>query len=113
MGQVAVDPGDPMRAAAKAAQHDCLISTVLCTHKHWDHAGGNAALVAMHGEAISTPADAPALRGELCATAPTSISGIGSLASYLPYIYSALATVYSHWLRLRGVPRRYGARAWR
>lgn len=42
----AIDPADASRAQAVASTHGCQLTTVLCTHKHWDHAGGNATLAA-------------------------------------------------------------------
>ncbi|CAM9360025.1 unnamed protein product, partial [Phaeothamnion confervicola] len=40
----AIDPAEPDKILAVAAKHDVNIQTVLCTHKHWDHAGGNEAM---------------------------------------------------------------------
>jgi hydroxyacylglutathione hydrolase len=47
----AVDPAEPSKALAAAEAAGVVISVVLTTHKHWDHAGGNVALAeAIPGE---------------------------------------------------------------
>jgi hypothetical protein len=42
----AVDPADPERTLAEVDAAELSLTTVLCTHKHWDHAQGNDALAA-------------------------------------------------------------------
>ncbi|KAK9841045.1 hypothetical protein WJX81_007434 [Elliptochloris bilobata] len=37
----AVDPAEPQKVLDAARQEGLELSTVLTTHKHWDHAGGN------------------------------------------------------------------------
>ncbi len=41
----AVDPVDPAKVVAAAAAHGVKIVSVLTTHQHWDHAGGNLKLL--------------------------------------------------------------------
>jgi len=36
-----VDPAEPEKVLAAAKREGIQLSTLLCTHKHWDHAGGN------------------------------------------------------------------------
>lgn len=43
---VAVDPADPDVIWAALGEIKATLTAVLCTHHHWDHAGGNAALAA-------------------------------------------------------------------
>jgi len=40
----AVDPAEPAKLMTAAAAEKVRITTVLTTHNHWDHAGGNEAL---------------------------------------------------------------------
>ncbi|KAL7527824.1 hypothetical protein ACHAWF_010842 [Thalassiosira exigua] len=42
----AVDPVDVDAIQKAAADHDATIATILTTHNHWDHAGGNLKLAA-------------------------------------------------------------------
>merc|ERR1712086_69591 len=42
-----VDPVEPERVLAAAAQQGATVTTVLCTHSHWDHAGGNSKIKAL------------------------------------------------------------------
>ncbi|CAM9810708.1 unnamed protein product [Discosporangium mesarthrocarpum] len=42
-----VDPAEPEKVIAAAEKHGVTISALLCTHKHWDHAGGNEAMKKM------------------------------------------------------------------
>ncbi len=37
----AVDPAEPQKVLDAAAREGVTVATVLTTHKHWDHAGGN------------------------------------------------------------------------
>lgn len=41
-----VDPVDPDAVLAAVRKHDVQLTSVLTTHHHWDHAGGNEKLVA-------------------------------------------------------------------
>jgi hydroxyacylglutathione hydrolase len=41
----AVDPVDPAAIQKAAADHKATITTILTTHNHWDHSGGNLRLV--------------------------------------------------------------------
>lgn len=36
-----VDPVQPDKCISAAKEHGVTITTVLTTHSHWDHAGGN------------------------------------------------------------------------
>uniref|UniRef100_A0A914V6S9 hydroxyacylglutathione hydrolase n=1 Tax=Plectus sambesii TaxID=2011161 RepID=A0A914V6S9_9BILA len=40
-----VDPVEPATVLKSVAEHDVKLTTVLTTHHHWDHAGGNEDLV--------------------------------------------------------------------
>ena len=42
-----VDPAEAEKAVAAASRHNAKLTTVLCTHHHWDHAGGNDAMKAL------------------------------------------------------------------
>uniref|UniRef100_A0A8B9Q0E1 PNKD metallo-beta-lactamase domain containing n=1 Tax=Apteryx owenii TaxID=8824 RepID=A0A8B9Q0E1_APTOW len=44
-----VDPSDPLAVQAAIEEEGVLLEAILCTHKHWDHSGGNAALRQQHG----------------------------------------------------------------
>ncbi|KAM4697499.1 putative thioesterase PNKD [Rhinophrynus dorsalis] len=41
---VAVDPSDPLAVQAYLDREGVTLEAILCTHKHWDHSGGNKAL---------------------------------------------------------------------
>ncbi|XP_068102172.1 probable hydrolase PNKD [Hyperolius riggenbachi] len=41
---VAVDPSDPAAVQAYLEREGATLEAILCTHKHWDHSGGNKAL---------------------------------------------------------------------
>ncbi|XP_064419957.1 probable hydrolase PNKD [Latimeria chalumnae] len=41
---VAVDPSDPQVVQAILEQEGATLEAILCTHKHWDHSGGNKTL---------------------------------------------------------------------
>ncbi|KAM5127329.1 putative hydrolase PNKD, partial [Mantella aurantiaca] len=41
---VAVDPSDPVAVQAYLEREGVTLEAILCTHKHWDHSGGNKAL---------------------------------------------------------------------
>ncbi|KYO29644.1 ciliogenesis-associated TTC17-interacting protein isoform A [Alligator mississippiensis] len=78
-----VDPADPRAVQAAIEQEGVTLDAILCTHKHWDHSGGNAELCRRHGSCrvYGSAADAvpqlthPVLDGarigvgELCFTA--------------------------------------------
>nr|KAF6450912.1 PNKD metallo-beta-lactamase domain containing [Molossus molossus] len=38
---VAVDPSDPQAVQASIEKEGVTLVAILCTHKHWDHSGGN------------------------------------------------------------------------
>ncbi|EWM30120.1 hydroxyacylglutathione mitochondrial [Nannochloropsis gaditana] len=42
-----VDPAEPAKVLAAAQREGIKLSTLLCTHKHWDHAGGNEEMARM------------------------------------------------------------------
>ncbi|XP_010213681.1 PREDICTED: probable hydrolase PNKD [Tinamus guttatus] len=44
-----IDPSDPLAVQAVIEEEGVLLEAILCTHKHWDHSGGNAALRQQHG----------------------------------------------------------------
>ncbi|NXU53245.1 PNKD hydrolase, partial [Turnix velox] len=43
-----IDPSDPLAVQAAIEEEDVMLEAILCTHKHWDHSGGNAALRQQH-----------------------------------------------------------------
>lgn len=51
-----VDPGDAAPALAEAERRGWTITQVWNTHHHWDHSGGNLAMKAATGCAVSGPA---------------------------------------------------------
>ncbi|XP_044293953.1 probable hydrolase PNKD isoform X1 [Varanus komodoensis] len=44
----AVDPSDPLAVQSAIEKEGVTLEAILCTHKHWDHSGGNAALRRQH-----------------------------------------------------------------
>ncbi|NWW24613.1 PNKD hydrolase, partial [Falcunculus frontatus] len=48
-GQAAViDPSDPLAVQAAIEEEEVILEAIFCTHKHWDHSGGNEALCQKH-----------------------------------------------------------------
>lgn len=45
---VAVDPSDPQAVQASIEKEGVNLVAILCTHKHWDHSGGNRDLSRRH-----------------------------------------------------------------
>uniref|UniRef100_A0A8C7XY59 PNKD metallo-beta-lactamase domain containing n=1 Tax=Oryzias sinensis TaxID=183150 RepID=A0A8C7XY59_9TELE len=45
---VAVDPADPQLVQAVLEDQGAMLEAILCTHKHWDHSGGNKGLKRLH-----------------------------------------------------------------
>ncbi|XP_007437764.1 probable hydrolase PNKD isoform X1 [Python bivittatus] len=45
---VAVDPSDPLAVQRVIQEEKVTLEAILCTHKHWDHSGGNTALRRRH-----------------------------------------------------------------
>ncbi|KAM6070626.1 putative hydrolase PNKD [Chlamydotis macqueenii] len=43
-----VDPSDPLAVQAAIEEEEVMLDAIFCTHKHWDHSGGNAALRQRH-----------------------------------------------------------------
>ncbi|MGH0152800.1 UNVERIFIED_CONTAM: hypothetical protein FKN15_069327, partial [Acipenser sinensis] len=43
-----VDPADPEMVQACLEQEGVTLEAILCTHKHWDHSGGNKGLRRLH-----------------------------------------------------------------
>ncbi|XP_008327114.1 putative hydrolase PNKD [Cynoglossus semilaevis] len=41
---VVVDPADPQTVQAVLEEEAVMLDAILCTHKHWDHSGGNKGL---------------------------------------------------------------------
>lgn len=52
---IAVDPYDVERIAAEASAQGAVITGIVNTHEHWDHAGRNAAMKARTGAAVMAP----------------------------------------------------------
>ncbi|KAG7464144.1 hypothetical protein MATL_G00184140 [Megalops atlanticus] len=46
---VAVDPADPQTVQACVKEEGVSLEAILCTHKHWDHSGGNKGLRKLNG----------------------------------------------------------------
>ncbi|XP_072731363.1 probable hydrolase PNKD isoform X2 [Ciconia boyciana] len=44
-----VDPSDPLAVQAAIEEEGVMLEAIFCTHKHWDHSGGNAELRQRHG----------------------------------------------------------------
>ncbi|KAF3842953.1 hypothetical protein F7725_001802 [Dissostichus mawsoni] len=45
---VVVDPADPQKVQAVLEEEGVTLEAILCTHKHWDHSGGNKGLKRIH-----------------------------------------------------------------
>ncbi|KAJ8012858.1 hypothetical protein DPEC_G00047240 [Dallia pectoralis] len=45
---VIVDPADPQAVQAVLEEEGVILEAILCTHKHWDHSGGNKGLQKLH-----------------------------------------------------------------
>ncbi|XP_014874630.1 putative hydrolase PNKD [Poecilia latipinna] len=45
---VAVDPADPQTVQTVLEEEGAMLEAILCTHKHWDHSGGNKGLKRLH-----------------------------------------------------------------
>ncbi|XP_041663463.1 probable hydrolase PNKD isoform X2 [Cheilinus undulatus] len=45
---VVVDPADPQTVQAVLEEEGVMLEAILCTHKHWDHSGGNKGLKKLH-----------------------------------------------------------------
>ncbi|MCI4375775.1 hypothetical protein PGIGA_G00113060 [Pangasianodon gigas] len=45
---VVVDPADPRSVQSCLEEEGVTLEAILCTHKHWDHSGGNRALKRHH-----------------------------------------------------------------
>ncbi|XP_051937475.1 probable hydrolase PNKD [Hippocampus zosterae] len=43
-----VDPADPQTVQAVLEEEGVMLEAILCTHKHWDHSGGNKLLKRLH-----------------------------------------------------------------
>ncbi|XP_039700674.1 putative thioesterase PNKD isoform X2 [Pteropus medius] len=66
---VAVDPSDPQAVQASIEKEGVTLVAILCTHKHWDHSGGNRDLSRRHQECrvYGSPEDGiPYLTHPLC-----------------------------------------------
>ncbi|XP_030344345.1 probable hydrolase PNKD isoform X2 [Strigops habroptila] len=44
----AIDPSDPLAVQAAIEKEGVTLEAIFCTHKHWDHSGGNAELCQQH-----------------------------------------------------------------
>lgn len=53
---VAIDPGDAPATIAELDKHGLRLDEIWNTHHHWDHAGGNAALIKRYGCRVLAPA---------------------------------------------------------
>jgi hypothetical protein len=62
---IAIDPLDAERFMRTLTERSLVLSAILCTHKHWDHTGGNARLhslfpnVPVYGHPLDFPLSAP------------------------------------------------------
>uniref|UniRef100_F7BJ21 PNKD metallo-beta-lactamase domain containing n=1 Tax=Equus caballus TaxID=9796 RepID=F7BJ21_HORSE len=66
---VAVDPSDPQAVQASIEKEGVALVAILCTHKHWDHSGGNRDLSRRHQDCrvYGSPEDGiPYLTHPLC-----------------------------------------------
>ncbi|XP_055472495.1 probable hydrolase PNKD isoform X1 [Psammomys obesus] len=66
---VAVDPSDPRAVQASIEKERVNLVAILCTHKHWDHSGGNRDLSRRHRDCrvYGSPQDGiPYLTHPLC-----------------------------------------------
>ncbi|XP_031714085.1 putative hydrolase PNKD [Anarrhichthys ocellatus] len=45
---VVIDPADPQTVQAVLKEEGVTLEAILCTHKHWDHSGGNKGLKRIH-----------------------------------------------------------------
>uniref|UniRef100_A0A8C0TNS4 Probable thioesterase PNKD n=2 Tax=Canis lupus familiaris TaxID=9615 RepID=A0A8C0TNS4_CANLF len=66
---VAVDPSDPQAVQASIEKEGVNLVAILCTHKHWDHSGGNRDLSRRHQDCrvYGSPQDGiPYLTHPLC-----------------------------------------------
>ncbi|XP_061580297.1 probable hydrolase PNKD [Cololabis saira] len=45
---VAIDPADPQSVQVVLEKEGVTLKAILCTHKHWDHSGGNSGLKRLH-----------------------------------------------------------------
>ncbi|XP_034042686.1 probable hydrolase PNKD [Thalassophryne amazonica] len=45
---VVIDPADPQMVQAVLKEEGVMLEAILCTHKHWDHSGGNKGLKRLH-----------------------------------------------------------------
>ncbi len=52
-----VDPVEPKKVVDAVKEENCRLTTVLTTHHHWDHAGGNADLVKLCPDLIVVGGD--------------------------------------------------------
>ncbi|XP_066046271.1 probable hydrolase PNKD isoform X2 [Chamaea fasciata] len=43
-----IDPSDPLAVQAAIEEEGVILEAIFCTHKHWDHSGGNEALRQKH-----------------------------------------------------------------
>ncbi|KAI1237273.1 putative hydrolase PNKD, partial [Lamprotornis superbus] len=43
-----IDPSDPLAVQAAIEEEGVVLQAIFCTHKHWDHSGGNEALCQKH-----------------------------------------------------------------
>ncbi|NXP11421.1 PNKD hydrolase, partial [Thinocorus orbignyianus] len=44
-----IDPSDPLAVQAAIEEEGVILEAIFCTHKHWDHSGGNTVLCQQHG----------------------------------------------------------------
>ncbi|XP_053732813.1 probable hydrolase PNKD isoform X1 [Synchiropus splendidus] len=47
---VVVDPADPQTVQTVIEEEGVTLEAILCTHKHWDHSGGNKCLKKIHSK---------------------------------------------------------------
>eukprot|EP01139_Manchomonas_bermudensis_P005712 Amastigsp_a175606_17.p1 type:complete len:322 gc:universal Amastigsp_a175606_17:996-31(-) len=94
---VAIDPADPVVIERTLRSLNVGLEAILTTHKHWDHAAGNAALAAMYpgvrvygGEAVLALTDALGDRDEFgeIGLRLTSIRGRMHTRGHVVYVAS-------------------------
>ncbi|XP_069840901.1 probable hydrolase PNKD isoform X2 [Dendropsophus ebraccatus] len=84
---VAVDPSDPIAVQNCLEREGAELEAILCTHKHWDHSGGNKALKKLHklcrvyGNSCD---DIPELTHPLCDREQVSVGRLQFQAFFTP-----------------------------
>ncbi|CAM9718723.1 unnamed protein product, partial [Chrysoparadoxa australica] len=83
-----VDPAEPEKTLAAAAENSVELSALLCTHKHWDHSGGNTgmkkALPALDVVGSASEEDVPAMTIALQDQGTYNLGGLTVRALHTP-----------------------------